>query len=685
MTPVLHVASLVAALVALGAIGACLALASGAVTPTGFLVTTYVTGYATLVAVTLLLSLMDAVTRGRMAIALAVALAVAGVVWSRTGRRRPPLLRLGVRELGHALQDPVLAIGATAVLAVAGYSLALLLFTPQNEGDALSYHLPRAMLWRQQHAVGYVGNVVETRLNVNPPNAEIGTLLTMIFSGVDRYVGLVQFVAYLGSIVGVYAIARRVGCPVRQSLFGSIVFALFPVVALQASGALNDVVVASFLICAAVLVLSPRTVDLWLAFLALGLALGTKFTGIFGVPFLIALAMLGPARHRWRSLVGPALAAVAVGSIWYIVNLVETGQPEGGLNDSANQTQYLTPGWIIVTAWRLALDALDASGTGGTETLAYVVAGQVVVVASVVARIRRKPPESWALLKAVAPVAFAPFVLLGLGILLKSGFRDALEALGRDDLADELPPARFQLSGIADTTRSWYGPAGALLAVVLPLVALRSRARRPHGWSLVILGVAPVLALVELAFVLVYDPWRGRFLMFAAALGAAAAAILMERRTLTWIVLVVSMTAATMSFVNYLGKPSGLSDAATVWGKPHWLVQTLLRFDSIVRERDEARTIRWFEEHVPGHTSVALAPLGNDFVSPYFGSDLSRHVTLVRSDGGTVDARSQWLVIAASAHVRLCPGDWTTRYSLRTGWRIEERTGDRGCATPSPA
>jgi 4-amino-4-deoxy-L-arabinose transferase-like glycosyltransferase len=685
VTSVFHVTSLVAALVALGVIGALIALACGAVTPTGFALATFVTGYATLVLATYLLSLLDAVTRGGMAVALVIALAVAGMIWIRAGRRRPRSVQPGLRELRQALRDPVLAIGAAATLAAAGYSLALLLFTPQNEGDALAYHLPRAMLWRQQHAVGYVGDVIETRLNVNPPNAEIGTLLTMVFSGVDRYVGLVQYVAYVVATVGVYAIARRVGFTRRQSLFGAFVFALFPVVAMQASGALNDLVVASFLVCAAVFVLSPRDADLWLAALALGLALGTKFTGVFGIPFLIALAMLGPARRHWRSLVVPGLAAVAIGSVWYIVNLVETGKLEGGLNESANQTQYLTPGWIIVTAGRLMLDGLDASGTGGSETLAYVVAAEVLAIGSIAARVWRRTPDAWALLKATIPVAVIPYALLATGIVFKSALREIVDAIGGDDLTGELSPGRFQLSGVADTTRSWYGPTGTMLAIVLPAIALRGRLWRSHGWSFVLLAVAPTLALVELAFILVYDPWRGRFLVFGAAFGAAAGALLLDRRALAWITLAVAVTATTMSFVNFLGKPSGLSDSTTVWGKPRWFVESFLRSDSIVRERDEGRTIHWFEEHVPARTNVALAPLGNDLLSPYFGSSLSRHVSLVRSDGGVVGDTAKWLVIASSAHIRLCPGDWTTRFALRSGWRIEERTGNRGCATPSPA
>ncbi|NEN30536.1 hypothetical protein G3V74_23970, partial [Escherichia coli] len=96
------------------------------------------------------------------------------------------------------------AIGVT-------YITALAVATPENEGDALSYHIARAAFWYQDRSVGYIGNAIETRLNVNPPNAEIANLFTMLVSGSQRFVGLVQVGALLVCVLAAVGIARRTG------------------------------------------------------------------------------------------------------------------------------------------------------------------------------------------------------------------------------------------------------------------------------------------------------------------------------------------------------------------------------------------------------------------------------------------------------------------------------------------
>ena len=73
----------------------------------------------------------------------------------------------------------------------------------------------------------------------------------MILSGGDRYVALVQLLALVAACFAIAGIARRLGFGRSAAAFGALVFATFTVVLLQTPTALNDLVVALFLIVCA--------------------------------------------------------------------------------------------------------------------------------------------------------------------------------------------------------------------------------------------------------------------------------------------------------------------------------------------------------------------------------------------------------------------------------------------------
>jgi len=156
--------------------------------------------------------------------------------------------------------------------------------------------------------------------------------------------------------------------------------------------------------------------------------------------------------------------------------------------------------------------------------------------------------------------------------------------------------------------------------------------------------------------------------------------VFLARRWLAWAVAVLTLVSATLSIVNAQAKPSGLtgvfpSSGASVWGKPIWYAQTILR----PRPPDETM-LRVAGELIPRDAALALAPQPNDFLAPYFGAGLTRHVVLVE-DGGTVPATAQWLVASPGVRPRACPSDWRVRYRLGGpgGWLVAQRVGQRGC------
>jgi hypothetical protein len=169
-----------------------------------FVIGAYLLGWAELVGLTEALSLVDSIGRTGYAAGECVLLAAAAAVW--IARRRPrPRLRFPVRAL---LRDPTVVAIALVVLGGLAYEFFLLVATPPNSYDGLSYHLARAVAWLQQGHIGYFSSTT-ARANAFPPNAEIGILYTLAFLGRDTLAALPQYVAKLAVLASVYGMSRR--------------------------------------------------------------------------------------------------------------------------------------------------------------------------------------------------------------------------------------------------------------------------------------------------------------------------------------------------------------------------------------------------------------------------------------------------------------------------------------------
>jgi hypothetical protein len=292
----------VVVLLLLAGTGIIVAAALRVSTPSEAVLAAYVVAFAEIVGLSLFFSPFADVKRGSLiAGVVAVFLGAAGV-WLLLGAPRLmlPAWRSTIRLLRHA---PVLVLALVLGVGLA-YVVALILGTPPNGWDPLNYHLARAAFWLQSGHVGYIDQAYDDRLNFNPPNAEIALMFGLGATRHEAAVGFVQFFAALACASGVFALARRYGLARTEAVFASLLFLSLPIVLLQASGAKNDVVVASFLICATVFILGRSWSEFGLAALSLALAVGTKFTAAYGIPILAALAWAAPPRrHRSHRLI----------------------------------------------------------------------------------------------------------------------------------------------------------------------------------------------------------------------------------------------------------------------------------------------------------------------------------------------------------------------------------------------
>ena len=644
-----------------------------------FLLTAYVLAWTWLVAATLVLSPFALVTRTWLLGAASAGLLGALAAWIASGRPPPPRLVPAASEAFHAVRTPILATLGLAVVVSAVYTTALGLLTPANDGDALAYHLARAAFWHQEHGVGYVPNVVDIRLNGNPPNAEIGQLVTMVLAGNDRYVALPQLFAYVALALCAVALARRIGLTLREALFGALLFATLPVVVLQASGALNDLVVASFLGVAVLFALGSDRISLGLAALALALGLGTKLTAVLTLPTLVAVVALARPRRGRLELGAAGLLGLALGSVWYVVNLVETGELDGGLAEASDQRAELTLPAVTTSTLRHALDVVDMSGALWPYSAMFLVAACVLVG---VALLRRNEAGSFRSLGTAAvltalPLLAAPLVPTAQDLIVRWW-----AGVGRPETAPfELG---WDLNEVADPALSWYGPLGTLL---LPVGVVTGTLLWRRGASPLLVGLAAAtwLLLLTLAVTITWDPFRGRFILVGVLLAAVTWGTLLRWRALSTGAVAIGVVTLGLTLLNYQGKPSGLGSVlgidnpfrvtvSSIWTMSRTEAQTLVRPGS-----DDGPLLSFVERAIPPDARVAVAPRENDFLSPFFGPGLSRHVTLVRLVGDVAPADAEWLVLAPGSRVRRCPGAWARELETDSGWRVERRVAADAC------
>jgi hypothetical protein len=267
--------------------------------------------------------------------ALALAAACALVPYSAAGAVAEPEPEPDDPPLSRALALlSAVAVGITCIayLRLAGDRVPVAI-------DALSFHLPGAARWAQQHGFWEIHQFIPYLTHGNyPNNGDVLSLLAVLpfhDLGLARFV-FVPWLALTG--VGVHALARELGAPRSSATVFAAAAAGLPVVAWSALVAVDpDVVMyATFSAGLAFLVRHRRTgsrAELALAGLGLGLALGTKWYGVSALA--VVLVVWGAARLAQRVPLrrlasdGALLGAMVLmaGGFWLLRNLILSGNP----------------------------------------------------------------------------------------------------------------------------------------------------------------------------------------------------------------------------------------------------------------------------------------------------------------------------------------------------------------------
>ncbi len=218
------------------------------------------------------------------------------------------------------------------------------IYSPNN-WDSMTYHLPRIEHWLQNGTIAHYPTSID-RQNALAPFAELIILQLRALSGSDILYNSVQWLAYIGSILNVSLIAKRLGATTRGQQIAALICATIPMAILQASSTQTDLVVSWWLSALAALSLiwwqeSSRSSGIFFG-AALGLACFTKGTAYpIAFPFVTFFAVHALCRPRKRLKIAlcAALIALACNITTFTRNIETYGDIIGGKSISQTKAE----------------------------------------------------------------------------------------------------------------------------------------------------------------------------------------------------------------------------------------------------------------------------------------------------------------------------------------------------------
>ena len=247
--------------------------------------------------------------------------------------------------------------------------------------------------------------------------------------------------------------------------------------------------------------------------ITLGLALSTKFNAVLALPLVVIAVVALVPRPRLGASIVACGAGILLGAPWYAVNLVETGSLDGELGDATGQTADRSVRSVLGTLRALGFDVVDVSGFLGVELILAVAVGVAMAVLGM-RLMRRGAGGGRALVFGALVVAVVPLTLRAAESPARYVWTHGWFKLGQEGIALDHSEAWHVLQR-PDTSLSWYGAAGAVLILGGTVAAIVGVRRRDLSSGARLLAAAPLLLIVIFAFTIVYDPWRGRLVMFA--------------------------------------------------------------------------------------------------------------------------------------------------------------------------
>ena len=597
-----------------------------------YLVSIFLLAYANLVLVSEIASLVHQMNQTFFLLAHSALALIAWFVWRGAGKtnllgpfKDLPNLKGILSQFGKNSDLTVLFIVVCLAYLVGAL---LILFTPQNNFDSMTYHLSRVGYWLQHNSL-FPWNTPNPRQTSFPINAELGVLWTVIFWGSDRLSGFVQWITVpvIGAVI--IGLARLFGASRKQGLFAALIWASFPEIFLQSITTMNDLVVTAFFSCAVYLgFLGLRENSrnyLLLAGLGIGLALGTKSTAIILMPGFIlgiGLILLNKWKVNFRNCLTWGLASLAafclVGSMGYIQNYIYYHNP------------------ISVPQWTEALVNSKVSRAELFFENSLLYSNQAIDWTGLPVKVYE--PLSQFQAKVIQKlIPFLPFT------------KETWFINSRQNLNFILYSPKSIHEDLA-----WFGPLFLLLYIPTCLYHLVIGIKRKDTQRLALLLLTGGFILT-MCLIMGWSPYKGRYFPLAITFSAPFVAVLFQPAR-KWLILRWVITVAAVTIISrtvLLNQSKLLLGEASIWGKDTLAIRT-------ANNRGMEPVLRMVEKDVPAESRLATRLSLNSWDYPLFGKYFQR--TIIQVDPFSTMINPEWFHEQAIDYLLVEP---KARFSLQ--------------------
>jgi hypothetical protein len=629
------------------------------------LVSTLLAAYLAFVAnlglVTWALSPLQAVDRGGLAAAEGFLVTVAFAAWWLRGR--PGLsLASAVPTVRQVLTDPVSAVFFVVVSALLAYELVLVLTAPADNWDSLTYHLSRVAAWMQHEGIYRIPNAPTPRMNEYQPLGEQQILYLFVATGRGALFALPQYLAEGAILLAIYGAARRLGFLPRPAACAAFLFAMFSLVALQATTSQNDLVAASFPVVALCLLLgSGALVEVVLAGAAIGIGLGAKLTIALVLPVLLVLAVARGRKALAAGLGGVAVGLAGVGIWGYVLNLANTGHVLGYLGTYIGTPSYEQPlhPSSFATTVDVVYGTLDVSVFSDHVIRWLWIGGIVAGAAGTAYAYARGRRWSALLFGTVIAVPFlTPLLMIHAG--------DVIASLARS-WGFPVRGHGGNVGGVVRTAQgAVFGPVGATVFLGTPLLALVMFVRRRADWRQLVLAAAVPLFYILLGHE-IYNYFMTRFLLVPAALVAPLFALFLLWRPAAAAFLAVAATAVVLVVIQDPLRPL---ENRHGFGPPWQLTQVQGAY--LTDEKGVGQAVASYAKRVPAHACVGAVLGGDEPVYFLSGPRLQHKVVYLPVADAVPEAYRHSLSYVV---ISTGPNRWSAGVFRKNGWAIRSLGG----------
>ena len=141
------------------------------------------------------------------------------------------------------------------IILIASVQLFFSCVTVPYNYDSMTYHLPRILIWIQNHCVNYYDTDI-IRQNVSPVLAEFNNLHWMLLCGSDQLANLVQYKAFLFNAVLIWGILDLLDCRHLWKLISILLYMTMSITLAESISTQTDLFACCWLLCTVFLALA---------------------------------------------------------------------------------------------------------------------------------------------------------------------------------------------------------------------------------------------------------------------------------------------------------------------------------------------------------------------------------------------------------------------------------------------